>query len=152
MKAVKPILTALLAVALSPLATSAQDKEEYNIYLTSKADAGVPLPEPMTTFSCEDKIYGVVEINRPGDTGRHILYATWRNPSGDDQEVTEYPFQLIDGNVRVWVWLKLHRSSGSSLFQGMNPGGGLEEFAGDWELHIRIDDQRIGKEDFELLC
>lgn len=152
MKAVKPILAALLAVALSPLNTAAEEKDEYNIYLTSKADAGVPLPEPMTTFSCQDKIYGVVEINRPEDTGQHILYATWRNPSGDDQEVTEYPFQLIDGNVRIWVWLKLHRSSGSSLFQGMNPGGGLEEFAGDWELHIRIDDQRIGKEDFELIC
>lgn len=150
MKLVTPLLAMLLAAFLIPLNAAAE--KEHNIYLTSKTDAGVPLFEPMTTFSCEEKIYGVVEINRPGDTGRHTLYATWRNPSGDDQEVTEYPFQLIDGNVRIWVWLKLHRSSGSSLFQGMNPAGGLEEFAGDWELHIRIDDQRIGKKDFELIC
>lgn len=145
------LLVILLTVILGPPNAAADD--EYKVYLTSKADAGVPLYEPMTTFSCEDKIFGVVEIsNRPDDTGRHILYATWRNPSGEDQEVTEYPFQLIDGNVRIWVWLKLHRSSGSSLFQGMNPGGGLEEFAGDWELRVRIDDQPIATKDFELIC
>jgi len=150
MKPATLILTALLCLAMGP--SSGLADEGHKFYLTAKAEGGVPLYESMSTFSCEDKIYGVVEINRPGDSGEYLLQAIWRNPFGDDQEVTEYPFQLINGTARVWVWLELHRSAGSSLFQGMNPAGGLEEFAGDWQLLIRIDGQHLGNKQFELLC
>jgi len=150
MNAVKTILAALLLPMLMPLSAAARD--QHNIYLTSEVEGDVPLFEPMERFSCEDKIYGVVEINRPGDTGEHVLHAVWRNPSGEDQEVTEYPFHLIDGRMRIWVWLKLHRAAGSSWLQGLNPSGGLEEFAGEWQLIVRIDEQRVGRERFELIC
>jgi len=150
MKAVAIILAGLLTVAAG--AAQAQSKAEYNIYVTNEAKNGVPLYESGKRFACQDKIYAVVEISNPGDTGRHVLYATWRNPSGEDQEHTEYPFQLIGGNVRIWVWLKLHRDSGFSMFQGINPTGGLEEFAGQWQLKIRIDDTPVARKRFELVC
>ena len=47
------------------MATRAQKQnvwqDGYNIYLTAKDDNGVPANAPATTFSCSDKIYGVVD-------------------------------------------------------------------------------------------
>jgi len=151
MRLPKSILTALLAFVLPAVPAAAQDG--YDIYLTAKENAGVPLREPAETFACSDKIYGVLEINRPGDgSGQHTLYATWRNPAGEDQEITKYQFQITNGHARVWVWLKLHRSGEAAIVQFMNPSAGMEEFVGMWELHIQIDDRKIGKRSFEVLC
>lgn len=150
MKALKLILIALLWTTL-PAAALAQDG--YNVYLTSKASADVPLNEPMETFACSDKIFGVVEVDRPdGGSGQHALQATWRNPAGDDQEVTKYDFQVTNGQARVWIWLKLHRSGEAAIVQFMNPSAGMEEFVGMWELHIRVDGEQVAKKSFEVVC
>ena len=150
MKALNLILTALLCTTV-PAAAVAQNG--YNVYLTAKERSGVPMKEPAESFACSDKIYGVVEVARPGGgTGAHTLYATWRNPSGEDQEVTEYRFQTTDGQARVWVWLKLHRSGEAAIVQFMNPSAGMEEFVGMWELHVRIDDKPVAKKSFEVIC
>lgn len=144
------LFTLLCLAALQPVQGAAKD--EYTLYLTAKADSGDPANEPARRFSCSDKIYAVLEINRPGDTTRHTLFATWRNPSGEDQEFTKYSFQLINGRARIWVWLKLRRSAESSLVQFMNPSAGMEEFVGEWELRLRVDEQSIGKKKFEVIC
>lgn len=108
----------LLCAALLPVQAPAQDG--YTIYLTASENAGVPLREPATTFSCSDRIYAVVEINRPGGgTGQHTLYAAWRNPAGEDQEITEYQFQQTEGYARIWAWLKLERSGAAAAVQFM---------------------------------
>lgn len=145
--------TLFLHAIATPLPARAGIDANFNVYLTNKSMGEVPVNKPGAKFTCREKIYGVVEISgAQGDTAEHILYATWRNPSGEDQEVTQYPFHLANGGARVWVWLKLHRSAESSLTQFMNPSGGLEEFAGEWKLQIRIDDQQIDTKNFELLC
>lgn len=150
MKALNLILAAVLSATL-PAAASAQSG--YNIYLTAKERAGQPRNEPAETFSCSDKIYAVVEVNQPGGgSGEHTLHATWRNPAGEDQEVTEYQFRAMNGHARIWVWLKLHRSGEAAIVQFMNPSAGMEEFVGMWELHVRVDGERIGKQSFEVLC
>lgn len=150
MKALNLILAAALWTCL-PATALAQDG--YNVYLTSKASADVPLNEPMETFACSDKIFGVVEIDRPGDdSSLHSLRATWRNPAGDDQEVTKYDFQVTNGHARVWIWLKLHRSGEAAIVQFMNPSAGMEEFVGMWELHIRVDGEPVAKKSFEVVC
>jgi hypothetical protein len=142
----------LQAIAASSTARAGIDGK-FNVYVTNQALDEMPVNNPGDKFACREKIYGVVEISgAQGDTAEHVLYATWRNPSGDDQEITKYPFHLTNGGARVWVWLKLHRSAESSLTQFMNPSGGLEEFAGQWTLQIRIDDQDIDTKHFELLC
>ena len=140
----------LLCIALLPAPAAA--KEGYKVYLTAKENQGVPLREPATDFACADKIYGVMEIDRPGASGQHTLYATWRNPAGEDQEHTEYKFQVSNGHARIWVWLKLHRSTEASLVQFMNPSAGMEEFVGQWQIHFRVDDDTIVKKTFEVLC
>lgn len=151
MKTLHLILAALLWTTLPATAASAQT--EYNIYLTAKESSGVPLQEPAQTFACSDKIYAVVEVNQPdGGTAQHTLHATWRNPSGEDQEVTKYDFQVTSGYARIWVWLKLHRSGEAAIVQFMNPSAGMDEFVGDWELDVRVDGKGVGKRSFEVLC
>lgn len=151
MKATRLIPALLLGIALLPLPASA--REGYNVYLTAKENQGVPLREPSTDFTCSDKIYGVMEIDNPSATTQtHTLYATWRNPDGEDQEFTKYEFQVTNGHARVWVWLKLHRSTEASIVQFMNPSAGMEEFVGEWELRFQIDKETIAKKTFEVLC
>lgn len=151
MKSFRLILAAVLWASVPAATALAQNG--YNVYLTAKENAGVPLKEPAKTFSCSDKIYGVLEINHPDvGSGQHTLYATWRNPSDEDQEVTEYKFQTSNGKARVWVWLKLHRSGEAAIVQFMNPSAGMEEFVGMWELRVRVDDQQVGKQAFEVIC
>lgn len=150
MKALNLILAAALSITL-PVAVLAQNG--YNVYLTAKADADVPRNEPMETFACSDKIFGVVEVNEAGgETGQRALHATWRNPAGDDQEVTKYKFQVTNGYARVWIWLKLHRSGEAAIVQFMNPSAGMEEFVGMWELHVRVDGEPVAKKSFEVIC
>lgn len=148
MKIPNLILAAVLGATLPAVAALAQGG--YNIYLTAKENAGMPLQEPAKTFSCSDKIYAVVEVSQPD--GQHTLHATWRNPSGEDQEVTKYDFQVTNGYARIWVWLKLQRSGEAAIVQFMNPSAGMDEFVGDWELDIQVDGERVGKQSFEVLC
>ncbi|MDZ7839825.1 MAG: hypothetical protein U5R46_03245 [Gammaproteobacteria bacterium] len=150
MKAIQYLLAAVLWTALQAAALA---QDSYKVYLTAKADAEVPLQEPMETFTCSDRIYGVLEVNQPdGGSGTHTLHATWRNPAGDDQEVTRYDFQITNGYARVWVWLKLNRSGEAAIVQFINPTAGMEEFIGMWELHVRVDGESVAKKTFEVLC
>lgn len=150
MKALNLILAAVLWAAL-PAAALAQTG--YNVYLTAKETGDVPLNEPMETFACSDKIFGVVEVDQPdAGTGNRALHATWRNPAGDDQEVTKYNFQVTNGYARVWIWLKLHRSGEAAIVQFMNPSAGMDEFIGMWELHVRVDGEPVAKKSFEVIC
>lgn len=149
----KPLSLILTAVLFATLPAAALAQDGYNVYLTTRENAGVPLNEPMKTFACSDKIYGVVEVNQPGgDTGLRTLHATWRNPAGDDQEVTKYDFQVTNGQARIWIWLKLHRSGEAAFVQFMNPSAGMEEFIGMWELHVRVDGEPVAKKSFEVIC
>ena len=151
MKAANLILSLMLFTALP--AAHAAPEQRYKVYLTNKEVNGVPLTQPVKQFACNDRIFGVVEINRPDvGNGNHTLYATWRNPAGKDQEHTKYPFQVIDGTARLWVWLKLHRSTEASVVQFLNPSAGMDEFVGQWEIQIHIDDKLIAKRKFEVLC
>lgn len=150
MKAAIAILTALLCVLAQPL--QAGVKPHYTIYLTAKTKGGIPLAKPAKEFACSDRIYTVIEIRHPGDTRTHVLSATWRNPSGADQEHTRYGFRMVNGTARVWVWLKLHRSTAASIASFANPSAGYDEFVGRWQILIEIDGKRIAKKKFNVLC
>lgn len=146
-----PLLLAACVGAGAPGPASAQSG--YEVYLTAQQNADVPLREPATTFSCGDKIFAVVELSHAdGRDGEHELQVTWRNPASEDQEITRYPFEIMNGYARIWAWLKLHRSGEASLVQFMNPSAGMEEFVGMWELRVRVDGKRIATRQFEVIC
>ena len=157
MKAAILVLIVLLCAACSSdsedgTAAQVASRNGYTVYLTRQANAGVPLKKPSTQFSCTDRIYGVLEIERPGESGAHVLLATWRNPAGDDQEHTRYGFQVVNGAARLWVWLQLHRSTAATIATFANPSAGLEEFVGQWEIRLQIDGKMIAKKSFNVLC
>lgn len=130
-----------------------QAPDGYRAYLTASESGGTPLEQPQTRFSCEDKIYGVLEIDRPEDgTDSRTLRAVWLNPSDAIQERTKYQFQLHNGRARVWVWLKLHRAADSVLTEILSPSRGMEELEGEWELQVRINDILVGQRQFQVRC
>ena len=135
-------------LGLSPLSHA---ESGHHIFLTASEQEGVPLNEPATEFSCSDKIYAVIELTGlPRDT--HKLEAIWRDPHGKDREHTEYEFIVNNDKERIWVWLKLHRSSEAALVSFMNPSAGMDEFIGEWELTLAINDKLIDKRSFSVLC
>lgn len=133
---------------LSPLLHAAP---KYHIFLTASEQEGVPLDQPATEFTCGDKIYAVIEVSGlPRDM--HKLDAVWRDPRGKDREHTEYEFIVSNDDERIWVWLKLHRSTEAALVSFMNPSAGMDEFIGEWEITLLVDGKPIGKQSFTVLC
>ena len=123
----------------------------HNIYLTASEKEGVPLAQPATQFGCTDKIYAVIEIDGLS-RDKHKLDAIWRDPRGKDREHTEYEFMVHNSTERIWVWLKLHRPMEAAIVAFMNPSAGMDEFIGEWELHLAIDNKQIDKRSFSVLC
>ncbi len=144
------ICTALLAALLSAPGF-AQTGPDYSIHLTAKTDDGVPSDEASTEFGCTEQIYAVLTL-----TGlprrRHDLEAVWRDPHGKDREHTKYPFTVRYDQERIWVWLKLHRSTESSLVQFVDPSAGMEGFVGEWRVTFHLDGELIGEQLFNVIC
>lgn len=135
-------------LGLSPLLHAASD---HHIFLTASEQEGVPLNEPATEFACSDKIYAVIEVSGLS-RDIHKLDAIWRDPRGKDREHTEYEFIVGNDKERIWVWLKLHRSTEAALVSFMNPSAGMDEFIGEWELQLVLDNKLIDKRSFSVLC
>ena len=123
----------------------------HKIYLTASEKEGKPLAQPATEFSCHDKIFAVIEIDGLSQD-RHKLRAIWRDPAGKDREHTGYEFTVHDSTTRLWVWLKLHRSMEAAVVAFMNPSAGMDEFIGEWELHVAVDDRLMDIKSFSVLC
>jgi len=141
-------LCGLTLLLISPAAFSAPG---HNIYLTASEQAGIPQAQPATQFSCADKIYAVIEVaGLSHDT--HRLDAIWRDPHGKDREHTKYEFMVHGDLERIWVWLKLHKSAEAAFVSFLNPSAGMDEFIGEWELHLSIDDDPIDKKSFSVMC
>ena len=144
-------ILALIGVATLIASPLAQAAAGHKIYLTASEQEGVPLPQPATQFSCNDKIFAVIEVDGLS-RDKHKLDAVWRDPRGKDREHTVYEFMVHNNTERIWVWLKLHRSMEAALVAFMNPSAGMDEFIGEWELHLAIDSKPIDKRSFSVLC
>ncbi len=146
-KAVSRYLISILVAGLNATLFAA----DYKVYLTAAVDQGVPLAQPTAEFGCTDAIYAVLELHGLEKT-EHTLNAVWRDPHGQERERTEYPFRVHRDRERIWVWLKLHRSPEAALVQFVDPGAGLGEFVGDWEVQLFIDGKSISKQNFTVIC
>ncbi len=140
------IISSILGVSATPLLAA-----DYEVYLTAAVDQGVPLAQPATEFGCSDAIYAVAELRGLPKT-QHTLDAVWRDPQGTERERTSFPFFVRADRERVWVWLKLHRSPEAALIQFVDPGAGMGEFIGTWEVQLFVDGESISKETFSVLC
>ena len=143
--------SACLAAAIAVISPAAFSDANHNIYLTAAEVDEIPQAEPATEFSCSDKIYAVLELAGLSRE-KHKLDAVWRDPQGKDREHTKYEFQVHGEKERIWVWLKLHRPAEAALVSFMNPSAGMDEFIGEWELTLAIDNYTIDKKTFSVLC
>jgi hypothetical protein len=141
----------VLATALLWAATPASAAPQHKVYLTAEATDGVPSDKAATDFGCTDTIYAVIELTG-ASTAKHHLEAVWRDPAGKDRERTRYPFWVGRDQERIWVWLKLHRPTEAALVQFLNPSAGMDEFIGEWQIHLLLDDQPLGIQKFKVLC
>lgn len=113
---------------------------------------GFPLHESKTNFDCSDKIYSVTEVSGLAK-GKHIIAFEWVDPSSDVRERTEYDFFVREEpTTKLWAWLELSRATGASMLQWFNPAAGLEEFIGEWDVNILIDDKKYNTSKFDISC
>ncbi len=113
---------------------------------------GFPNQEPKTHFDCSDKIYSVTEVSGLSK-GRHVVSFEWIDPSSDLRENTTYDFYVRDeASTKLWAWLELSRASGAGMLQWLNPAAGLEEFIGQWDVNIIINDKKYKSSSFEVSC
>ena len=123
----------------------------HKIYNTLIDELGFPSKQAKQSFDCSDKIYTVVEL-RNYAPGKHELSIKWIDPAGDLREHTQYPFHVVKQDTRLWAWLNLYRATGAGLLQWIDPAAGLEEFIGSWTIEVRIDNKRLTKQNFEVIC
>lgn len=145
-KAVYRYISILIVIAAAPLQAA-----DHKVYLTAAVDQGVPLAQPAAEFGCSDTIYAVAEVHGLEKT-QHTLDAVWRDPEGVERERTRFPFWVRGDRERIWVWLKLHRSPEAALIQFVDPGAGMGEFVGKWQVQLHVDGESIAKHDFTVLC
>ena len=146
-----PYRRLLAAAALVLVATTSPAAPQHNVYLTAEATDGVPGTSAVSEFGCTDTIYAVVELNG-ASKAKHYIEAVWRDPAGKDRERTRYPFWVSREQERIWVWLKLHRPTEAALVQFLNPSAGMDEFIGEWEIHLFLDDQPLTVRKFKVIC
>jgi hypothetical protein len=141
-----------LAILFAVLAAGTAGAEpEVHVHLTASELDGVPATEDQREFDCGDTIHAVLRANGlPGP--EHVFEANWTDPAGNVRERARHRFVPLDDTAFVWLWLKLHRPTGSALLQAFEPGAGMGEFMGEWTVELRLDGERIAREPFTVYC
>jgi hypothetical protein len=128
-----------------------QKKPSSEVYFTVGDQYEYPLTEQRTSFGCSDKIFTVIELEYLPKS-KYDLAIVWIDPSKTERERTEYPFDVIADQTRLWSWLRLVPAKGAAMIQWINPAAGLEEFVGPWTVEVRINNQKIASKNFEVIC
>jgi hypothetical protein len=128
-----------------------QNPPSSKVYFTIGDRYEYPLTEERTSFGCSDKIFTVIELsNLP--KSKYDLAIVWIDPSNTERERTEYPFNVVADETRLWSWLRLAPAKGAAMIQWINPAAGLEEFVGPWTVEVRINNQKISTKNFDVIC
>ena len=125
--------------------------QAFQVYFSTADKFGSPQQEAKTVFDCNDKIYAVLELEDYA-IGRHQLSVTWRDPETNTREQTSYPFNFRGKKLRLWAWLSLSRATGAAMLQWIDPAAGLEEFIGEWNVEVRINDKLLTRNQFQVNC
>jgi hypothetical protein len=146
-------IVTLQTSAIQAKQQNVETKPSSRILITLENEHGGPALDlgDQEEFDCNDKIFTVVELqNYPKE--KFQLSVKWINPEGDVQEHTQYPFNVHNDATRVWAWLSLSRATGAGMLQFINPAAGMEEFVGEWNVEVSLNDKRIGNDRFLVLC
>ncbi len=144
-------ITLLFAAALP---VQADPEPSFRSYLTGEGSPNRPRGSAQNDFECSDTIYIVVEVTDPvrQKTSEHLLIVDWFNPGPKLQEKTRIEFKSYGKGTRVWAWLRLSGSTGTSMGQMFDPSFGMSQFIGKWRAEVRIDGKKLDTHHFDVLC
>jgi len=151
-KAITVVMAFLLAVPGQAETDKPAPIPSHKLYFSLTDEFGGAAKEAITEFDCNDKIFTVVELQHYDTDTPYHLSVKWLNPDGNVQEHTQYPFNVSSSETRLWAWLSLSRATGAGMIQWLNPAAGLEEFIGEWEVQVRINDKMLDTKHFQVLC
>jgi len=144
-------LICIVIITVTGITVKAEAKVTHKVYLTAKENNGIPDTTPQTEFRCSDKIYTIIEVSGLSKS-KHQLEAVWTDPNGKKREHTKVPLYVSQDSARTWVWLSLHRPLGATVVTAFDPAYGMEEFIGDWNVSIYIDNKQLDNKQFSVLC
>ena len=129
----------------------AQSKPEFTISFSAQENNGLPLITNETQFDCSDQIFTVVNATHLKDK---TIQATvvWKNPAAEIQEKTPVSLYPVEGNALGWAWLKLHKTTGAAMLSFLDDSMGMDEFIGDWQVELIINNEKVAKQTFNVLC
>lgn len=137
-------------VCLSSHAFS-QTTPEYSISFSSQENNGLPLITDETKFDCSDQIYTIIDATNLSDKAIEATIV-WKNPAAEIQEKTPLNLYPVDGKALGWAWLKLHKTTGASMLSFLDDSMGMENFIGDWQIELMINNKRVAERTFNVLC
>ena len=142
----------LLLLLLSLVYQGSVRASEIDWFVTNTTDDdGRPISTDANVFNCSDQIYTMVSFNGLSET-THALIVDWIDPSGRQREHTVHNFRYFGNPASIWAWLTLHPPRGAIALRLFNPSVGMREFIGTWTVRITIDNQVLGRANFEVLC
>ena len=142
-----------IMLGLFSLAAFSQTDVEpsYSFSFSSKQQNGLPLLTNETQFDCSNQIYAIVNAsNLPDEPINSTII--WRNPANEIQEKTPVTLYPVDGKAFGWAWLKLHKTTGAALLSFIDDSIGMDEFIGDWQIELLVNNERVVKQSFNVLC
>ena len=131
--------------------TFAQAKPEYSISFSAQQSNGLPLITNQTQFDCSDQIYTIIIATNLADKPIEATLI-WKNPAAEIQEKTPVNLYPVEGKAQGWAWLKLHKTTGAAMLSFLDDSMGMEDFIGDWQIELLINNNRVAKSTFNVLC
>ncbi len=110
----------------------------------------LPGAEKTEVFDCHDKIYIQATLLNLEET-TYKASVVWINPKGNRQDSASYRF-TGDKHNKVWFWLKLHPAFGGRFLKSINPSFGMDDFIGEWNVKLYINDELIATNMFYVTC
>lgn len=124
---------------------------EYKISFSAQESNGFPLVTHETQFDCSDQIFTVISASNLADEAVEATII-WINPAAQIQEKTPVKLYPVEGRALGWAWLKLHKTAGAAMLSFLDDSMGMDNFIGDWQVELLIQNDRVAKETFNVLC
>ena len=147
---IQPKLICCFLIGISAYAFS-DSKPEYSISFSAQENNGLPLVTNETQFGCSDQIFTIIDAANLADAPIDATIV-WKNPAKEIQEKTPVKLYPVNGKALGWAWLKLHKTAGAAMLSFLDDSMGMDNFIGDWQIELLINNDRVAKQSFNVLC
>lgn len=107
--------------------------------------------QSQSSFNCDQKVFAVVTLHNY-QKKTHNITVNWLDPHDKKRESTQIPVYPIKPITYTWASLALHRDATAGMLQWINPAAGMEEFIGEWQVKVLIDNELVESKKFTVVC